>query len=185
MTPFGSPEGLPLLSGERVLWSGQPYTGLILRPLDALLIPFSLIWAGFAFTAIFGFYSGGTPLPFDLFGLIFVFAGLYATVGRFIHDIWLRSRLRYAVTNRRVLILSGQRLRSLDLASMPLMDMEERNDGSGTLHFGERGNVFGRNGFGLWTPSLDATPQLIRIPNVRAVYELISKQAAEARRTQH
>lgn len=33
-----------LLAGERVLWEGQPYTGLILRPIEAFLIPFSLLW---------------------------------------------------------------------------------------------------------------------------------------------
>jgi hypothetical protein len=32
-----------LLSGERVLWEGTPSTGLILRPTEAFLIPFSLL----------------------------------------------------------------------------------------------------------------------------------------------
>ncbi len=35
----------PLLeANEKLLWSGQPRRGLMLRPSDAYVIPFSLLW---------------------------------------------------------------------------------------------------------------------------------------------
>lgn len=38
-----------LQSGERIVWTGRPRGGWILRPIDAWLIPLSIIWGGFMF----------------------------------------------------------------------------------------------------------------------------------------
>lgn len=59
-----------LLPDEKLLWSGKPAGGIKLRAGDALLIPFSIFWFGFAifgeFTATmsgggFFFYIMGYP----------------------------------------------------------------------------------------------------------------------------
>ena len=97
-----------LLPGEQVLWQGRPYPGFLFRPIEAVLIPFSLLWAGFAVfwnTSVWSISGGGAPVGFKLFGLPFLLAGLYITVGRFFVDQWLRRRLSYVVTDRRILIV--------------------------------------------------------------------------------
>lgn len=171
-----------LLSGERVLWDGEPYNGLMSRPIEAFLIPFSLLWGGFAVFWNVQVWSTGqdvAALPFKLFGLPFLIGGLYVTFGRFLLDMQIRRRLRYAVTDRRILIYRSGRSstsKSIDIKRLPAIELDERADGSGTIRFGPAMSLFGGGSFGIWQPTFDATPQFLRIPNVRFVYELIQKQ---------
>ena len=37
-----------LLPGERILWEGRPVRHRLLRPPDALLVPFRIRWCGLA-----------------------------------------------------------------------------------------------------------------------------------------
>lgn len=168
------------LPGERVLWSGQPGQGIRLSPQDAYLIPFSLMWGGFALFWNVGVWTEGAPLFFRLWGLPFLVAGFYVAVGRFAHDAWLRARTYYAVTDRRIVICRGDKVRSIDRTALPLLDMEERGDGSGTIWFGERESLFGRGQWGIWTPSTGTTPRFQCVPHVRSIYELISAQPVRA-----
>lgn len=180
-----------LLPHEHILWTGQPKQGLILRPSDALLIPFSLFWAGFAFLWNVGVWGGlgeipgeGAPLMFKLFGLPFLVIGFYFLIGRFVHDAAIRRNTAYALTDHRAIILRGLRFRkftSLDLDRLPALELSERGDGSGSIGFegsSPFASLYRYGGFGAWLPSLANPMQFFRIPNVRHVYQLIRDQAA-------
>ena len=166
-----------LLSGETIIWEGRPDGGFIFRPIEAFLVPFSLMWAGFAVFWNVTVWMTDANLAFKLFGLPFLIAALYITVGRFLIDMHFRKATTYFVTNRRVLIARGWHLKSLDIKRLPSLELVEKPDGSGTIRFGAAVGLFsGANSFGIWQPTFDATPQFIRVPRVRSIYDLIQRQ---------
>lgn len=165
------------MTGETTVWKGQPHQGLLLRPIDAFVIPFSLLWAGFAVFWNVEVWSSDAPLFMQLFGLPFLIAGVYATVGRLALDKLLRRATTYSVTTERVLIARGSKTVSLDIRHLPALELTEYSDGSGTIRFGPAISLLDGRNLGIWQPTFDPVPQFLRIPRARSVYELIRKQA--------
>jgi hypothetical protein len=128
-----------LESGERLLWSGIPPQGLLLRGSDAFLIPFSFMWGGFAIFWETSVLKSGAPLFFALWGVPFVLVGLYLIAGRFVVEAKQRTRMAYGVTDRRAVIISGlfsKNVKSLALKTLTEVTLTERPDGTGTITFG-------------------------------------------------
>jgi hypothetical protein len=163
-------------AGERLLWSGRPRQGLMLRPADALLIPFSLLWGGFAF-----FWEGtvlftNAPFFFRLWGIPFVLVGVYLIVGRFFADARQRERTIYAVTNERIIIIAGllkETVKSLSLKTLSDISLAERPDGTGTISLGPSSSYGWFSSAGWPGGRQNVAPALEGIPNARSVYETI------------
>ena len=155
-----------LRPGETLLWSGSPRRGLMLVPGDLAMIPFSLMWGGFAFFWEAMVVRVNAPLVMRLWGVPFVLIGVYLIVGRFFFDAWRRGRTRYGVTNSRVLIVEnafGKRVTSLDRRTLGETTLAENSDGSGTIVFG------GAFPFGRRT----SPASFVAIPGARGVDALI------------
>jgi len=178
-----------LLPGEKVLWEGRPKPGLLFTGRDLFLVPFSVMWCGFAVFWTIGASSalGGlpsqAPAPFSffpLFGLIFVCVGLYFVGGRFLVDAWLRDRTRYALTDQRALIVRAPpfgAVTALSLDRLSDMQLKEGVGGAGTIRLGPATPFFGRAGFSVWSPALDPTPQFLAIPDARRVFDLVQRRS--------
>ena len=128
-----------LESGESLIWAGVPRQGLVFRPADAVMVPFSLLWGGFAIFWEASVLAGGAPIFFALWGVPFVLIGLYIIVGRFFVDAKARANTVYGLTNRRAIIVSGvisRTTRSLPLRTLSDISVQERRDRTGTVFFG-------------------------------------------------
>ncbi len=176
-----------LLSGERITWAGRPRQGLMLSLRDLFLVPVSLFWCavvtGFGQDTDFLTRQSGIG---TLFLVVFMAAGVYFTVGRFFHDAWLRSRMHYALTDRRALILKGQNLIAVDLARVDAVRLSGGATGErGTVSFGADPGLatwFGRrNSLSAWLPSVGDPPRFIGIDDAQSVFnrvEIIRAKAA-------
>lgn len=170
--------------GERIIWSGQPQQGLMLRPADALMIPFSIMWGGFAIFWESSVVSDGVPFFFMLWGIPFVLIGLYIIFGRFFVDSAQRSKTYYALTNERVIIIAGlfnQNVKTLRLQKLPEINISTRSSGKGTITFGASHPMawmYSGSGF----PNMgryNIAPSFDMIDDVKTVYQHIKRLQRE------
>ncbi|MCB0213956.1 MAG: hypothetical protein KDJ52_31755 [Anaerolineae bacterium] len=162
---------------EHLLWSGRPKTGLMLRSSDIFLVPFSLIWGGFAIMWEIGVITSGAPLFFMLWGIPFVLVGLYLIGGRFFVDAWQRTSIYYALTNERVIILSGllnRSVKSLSVKTLSEITLDKKSNGTGTITFGPI-HPLGRMYSGFWWPGTGryVSPAFEMIDHAQEVYHKI------------
>lgn len=155
-----------LTPGEAVLWKGRPQSGHLLTSQDIVMIPFSILWCGFAIFWVCTAFLNGAPIPFVLFGVPFVFVGLYIVFGRFIHTAYLRKRTYYVITNLKIIRKRGQKIDMQDRATLPPLQIRVHPDGSGTISFGmPYGNVYSSRQYRGVYPgfSLDNIPDVARV----------------------
>ena len=171
-----------LTAGESLLWSGRPKQGFMLRPQDSFLIPFSLLWCGFAIFWEAGVVASGAPWFFKLWGIPFVLVGLYFVAGRFVVEAKQRARTIYGITSSRVIIISGlvrESIQSIQLRGLHDVSLTEMPDRSGTIRLGPAAvtSFFAPSWPG---SSQSGPPSLEGVPEVRVVHGLLLSAQAKA-----
>lgn len=170
--------------GERQLWAGIPRQGIAFRGADAFMIPFSILWGGFAVFWELSVIREGAGALFMLWGIPFVLVGLYVTIGRFFVDARRRARTTYAVTSDRVIINSGifsRTTKSLNLRTLTDITLQERPNGTGTITFGPTNPLMAMYAGASW-PGVPQTPSFEMIPEAKRVYDIVREaQMAPAR----
>ena len=172
-----------LLPGERIAWRGTPGRGILFTARDLYMVPFSLVWCGFAVFWTVSATGMDAPDFFTLWGSMFICIGLYFVAGRFLVDAWIRRGSVYAVTDRRILILRGPpfgKFIAVNLTQLPDISLSERRDGRGTIRFGAETSMFNNRSASSWSPALDPTPQFIAIEDARRVFDLAQRTSQAA-----
>jgi hypothetical protein len=166
-----------LMAGESLLWSGRPRQGIAFYRSDLFLIPFSILWTGFAVFWIYGATASGAPASFWSFGLIFVAVGLYFVFGRFLTDALDRGRTYYGVTSDRIIIVNGffgRRVKSLNLRTLTDVTFTSATGGKGIISFGAMNSPFSAFGGASW-PGMGRyqPPSFILDADIQQVYAII------------
>jgi hypothetical protein len=161
---------------ETLLWTGQPQRGIVFRPSDIFIIPFSLFWCGFAIFWFVSALTSGAPIFFAMFGIPFVIIGLIFVFGRFIIDAKQREHTTYGLTENRIIIKSGvfsKSVKSLNIKTLFDIEFIEKEDGSGTITFGPKNPMTNWASGMNWWPGMAAPATIELIPHVREVYNQI------------
>lgn len=174
-------EEIGMRRNEELLWTGEPVRHPVFTYVDILLVPASLLWAGFAVYWELNVLASDSPLFLRLWGIPFVLGGIYLVVGRFVVRV-LRSRTtRYAVTNRRVIeTVSWPRRRVTEyyLRDLPPPVIDHTDDRAhGSIAFGSFPGFQQSmsDAMGYHDPRLGPRPVVLRnIPRPRRVYDLIT-----------
>jgi hypothetical protein len=148
------------------------------------MIPFSLLWGGFAifWEASVLRTSGPNSAFMSIWGIPFVLMGLYMIVGRFFVDAHICGKTFYGLSNRRAIIISGlfsKTTNSLPLRTLTDVSLQERSDRTGTILLG-RPQQYSSWTSGMRWPGMSqySTPAFEMIPNANAVHD----QLLEAQR---
>ncbi len=118
-----------LRPGEQLLWCGRPDPRLWFTSADLYLIPFSVLWCGFAIFWEAGASRSGGPF-FAAFGVPFIAIGLYMVAGRFFYKHYRKKQTVYGITTQRALVAAGAR--SLADAPWPHQPVTIRRARDGT-----------------------------------------------------
>lgn len=98
--------------GEELLWCDKPMRGAHVSGRSAHNLIFGLFFVAFAlFWTISAMAMGGV---FGLFGLLFIFAGIYIIFGQ----SFKKSSMIYGITDKRVIIKTSRSTESIPFSSI-------------------------------------------------------------------
>jgi len=93
-----------LITGEKLLWTGTPKKGILLKPSDWFMIPFSIFFLGFSLVWELSVWVVDASPVFKIAGIPFILVGVYILIGRFFTDARKRATTIFGLTPDRVMI---------------------------------------------------------------------------------
>ncbi len=122
-----------LEADEYILWQGKPEGNNYFRREDMARIPFGIFF--FIFACFWAGTAAMASVAFALFALPFMAAGLYLSFGMIIHRAILLKKTDYAITNKKLIRVSGSKVDMVRADQVNNMQITMNKDGTGTLVF--------------------------------------------------
>ena len=137
-----------LLNGEKLIWSGKPKQGIVFRKNDIFVIPFSILWLLLCFLAISTILKTQVPNLLLLVVIPIALLGLFFLVGRYVLDVKRRNKIKYWLTDQRI-VIKGEKLKnefkSISTEDLKYVEYKPKKNGFGTIILGDdREKSFGR-----------------------------------------
>jgi hypothetical protein len=120
---------------EALLWRGVPDAGVWFTAEDGFMIPFSILWCGFAI--FWEFASSRGPALVWLWGIPFIAFGLYSVAGRFVYKSYRKRHTAYAITTYRAMIVGPRSFADLPLRDQPVTVKRSRDSRHASVAFGD------------------------------------------------
>jgi hypothetical protein len=178
-----------LFRNERIIWSGQPKQGFILRKHDIYLIPASclglLIYVFLILSMINEMFMINEKLPL-LFVIAMFFVGLgflHSIIGRFFIETYQRKYTFYAISTERIIILKNKpraSTKSLFLKKISEININTMKDGIGTITFGPVYTAaYLLSSFPWIEPQKEISPSFELIKDAKKVFDLLHETLQE------
>lgn len=118
---------------EYVVWQGKPQKGNYFYREDIARIPFGAFF--FIFACIWASMASMASPAFGLFALPFMAVGLYMSVGIVIHRSILLAKTDYAITNKKLIRIVGNKVDIVYGKQINNMEITMNKDGTGRIVF--------------------------------------------------
>lgn len=164
---------------EDILWCDKPYKRIVFTVNDIFTTLFGIVWLSFSiFWVISAFLvtneaDSSAFNIFPLFGLPFVFIGLYLLLFRHIAGAVKRKNMIYALTDKRALIVhSGKRqyVQEYRYENISNIQMKCDDNDIGSIFFLTGAINYNRNGRGY-----ASTSGIFGIRDTKKVYKILSQ----------
>lgn len=170
-----------LQENETILWHGIPKQGILLRDLDILAIPMSIMLFGFSMILDFAIIHFQVSYLFLSLAVMLNIMFLYLGVFRFILNARRRKKQEYFITNKRIIVSYNSRkgvsYKTLPLRNIDGIDITTEKDGYGFITFGNINPVLPWL-FGGYVLNGDKIYGLELVPDAQRVYDLICEQCS-------
>lgn len=173
-----------LQEDEELIWTGKPNPNFNKMTGRFITIPFGIFFLGFAL--FWTISASGFSVIFSLFGIPFIFVGIFILFGLPIFQKSMKNKTSYAITNKRIIIYKrtfNESINEIRLQNISSMNLVNYNNEVGTIYFNGANNMgyyhhhhhynygshYGSNYYSRYN-----NYSLYGIDNVQNVYNIIS-----------